>query len=181
MFMTASQCHWSCSRPLSHPHHWTPTKTPLGYPAVPPSRGDPMAIIKQDQSLHTLQKGKDWVDVKKGGRNTEKDRVTGRRESQRGRKREQRMERGQIEKGGCTASADVYGSHCHCSATEYSQWAHKVFSFEGRGRRQNVHVCFLVWVTVRTKKKANLANNDPAILFWKSYPWQKIIYFQWMN
>lgn len=68
----------------------------MGYPAVSLSHGDPVAIINKDQFLHTLQKDTDWVDVKKGGRNTEKGRVTGRRESQRERKGVQRMERGTV-------------------------------------------------------------------------------------
>lgn len=39
-------------------------KTPLGYPAVIPSHGGPVAIIPQDQSLHTFQQVRDGVDVR---------------------------------------------------------------------------------------------------------------------
>lgn len=58
--MTASQSHVSCSRPLSRRHPWIPTKTPLGYPAVSPSRGDPVAIIKQNPVPSCTPEGQRW-------------------------------------------------------------------------------------------------------------------------
>ena len=61
MFTTMS--HWSGSRPLAHQSHWTLTETPLGYPAVALSHVDPVAIIPQDKSLHTLQQVINGVDV----------------------------------------------------------------------------------------------------------------------
>lgn len=39
-------------------------KTPLEYPAFVPSHGGPVAVIPQDQSLHTLQQVRDGVDVR---------------------------------------------------------------------------------------------------------------------
>ncbi|KAL6052565.1 hypothetical protein STEG23_025315 [Scotinomys teguina] len=43
-FFTAMS-RWSGSRPLAHHHHWTLTKTPLGYPAVAPSHGVLVVVI----------------------------------------------------------------------------------------------------------------------------------------
>lgn len=185
MFMTASQSHWSCSRALSHHHHhhhhWTPTKIPLGYSALSPSRGDPVAIIKQDQSLHTLQTDTDWIDVKKGGRNTEKGRVTGRRESQRGRKGEQRMERG-------TGRERRVYCLCWILWKPLSLLCYRILSegsrsvFIWRQSKKTKRACLLPSVSnCKKKKKANWADNYPAILFCKWYPWHKIIYYQWMN
>ena len=48
--------HCNGSRLLTHYHyHWTLTQSPLRYPDVALSQGDPAVIVLQDQSLHTLQ------------------------------------------------------------------------------------------------------------------------------
>lgn len=42
---------------------WTLTETPLGYPTVAWSYGDPAALIPLDQSLHAFQQAIDGIDV----------------------------------------------------------------------------------------------------------------------
>lgn len=51
---------------LVHYHHGTLNKTPLWYPAVTPSNGDPAGIVPQDQSIPAFQEVLDGVDVRMG-------------------------------------------------------------------------------------------------------------------
>lgn len=55
MFIELSHC--SGSRPLDSPadQYWILTGTPLGYPAIALSHGDPQALNLQDQPLYILQ------------------------------------------------------------------------------------------------------------------------------
>ena len=48
---------------LPHNQYWTLIKTPLGYPAVVQSHGDPVALVLQDQLHHVLQQLTDGADV----------------------------------------------------------------------------------------------------------------------
>lgn len=63
--------HWSGSRPRTHHHHWTLTKTPLKYPALAPSHVDSAAVLPQTQPLHTLQRVISGEDVRVGQPNAQ--------------------------------------------------------------------------------------------------------------
>lgn len=59
---------WSCSGLsfLVHHQYWTLTETPLRYPTVALSRGDPVAMVSQDQSLKKHQQVIGGIDTEVG-------------------------------------------------------------------------------------------------------------------
>lgn len=59
---------WSCSRPLisGTPSTLRLTETPLRYPTVALSRGDPVAMVSQDQSLQKHQQVIGGIDTEVG-------------------------------------------------------------------------------------------------------------------